>query len=77
MQYYFTFDGLWSHMNIRVLQSQSELSRKAGNRTISIPRSLQKNVLLTVWVQACNRPEGFLGTGTSKCTFWQQLRIRA
>lgn len=79
LQYYFTFNGIWSHMNIRVLQTQSELSKKPGDRTISIPRSLQKNVLLTVWVQACARGRaGVLGIGnTSNCTFWQQLRIRA
>jgi hypothetical protein len=78
VQYYFTFDGIWSHMNIRSLQSQSELSKKTGNRTITLARSLQKNVVLTVKVQACARGSGVLGIGnTSKCTFWQELRIRA
>lgn len=75
--YYFTFDGIWSHMNFRQLQTQSELSKKAGNRTISIPRSLNRNSVITVWVQACARGSGVLGIGnTSKCTFWTQLRIR-
>ena len=71
--YYFTFDGIWSHMNFRQLQTQSELSKKAGNRTISIPRSMQRNSLHTIWVQACSRATLL---GTSKCTFWTQLRIR-
>lgn len=73
LRYYFTFDGLWSHMNIRVLQTQSELSRQPGNRTITITRSMGRNALHTIWVQACNRPM----FSTSECTFWIQLRIRA
>jgi hypothetical protein len=71
--YYFTFDGIWSHMNIRELQSQSELSKKAGNRTISIPRPMNRHSVHTIWVQACSRAALL---GTSKCTFWTQLRIR-
>ncbi len=71
--YYFTFDGIWSHMNFRQLQTQSELSKQRGERTISIPRSMQRNSVLKVWAQACSRPVLF---GTSKCTFWTELRIR-
>ena len=73
LRYYFTYNGLWTHLNVRVLQTQSELSRQPGNRTITITRSLQRNVLISIWVQACNKPMW----RSSQCTFWQQLRTRA